>query len=111
MDFKQELRELRLQMATDFKFTALALKDVGQRFRAGMTEMAQATQALSRKMNAMGRDTDERLSQVEGRMRLQEQRFTLVLGAVEDSLFDWKPEIEEIKARLDRLEQKADPAA
>lgn len=104
MDLKQELRELRLQMATDFDFTALAMKDLGLRFRTGMTEMAQW-------MDAMGREAEERFNQVEGRMPLQEHRFTRVLGAVEDSLVDWKPEIEQIKARLDRLEQKADPAA
>ena len=46
MDVKNELREIRIQMASDFDFTALALKDMGQRFRAGMTDTARSLEAM-----------------------------------------------------------------
>ena len=104
MDVKNELREIRIQMASDFDFTALALKDMGQRFRAGMTDTA-------RSLEAMGREMEERFNQVEGRTRLQEQRFQRMLAAVEVAVDEWKPEVQEIKARLERLERKVDPAA
>ena len=79
MDIKQELKEIRIQMSSDFDFTALAL--------------ASAMNELARRMEAMGREMEERFQQVEGRTRLQEQRFNRMLDAVEGALDDWKPEI------------------
>lgn len=111
MDVRREIKELRQQMATDFEFQALAMKDMGLRVRTGFSDMAKRMEGISRQMESIGREMEERFNQVEGRMRLQEQRFSKVLVAVEDSLDDWRPEIEQIKARLDRLERKADPAA
>jgi hypothetical protein len=111
MDAKQELQNIRVQMASDFDFTALALKDMGLRFRTGMSETAKALQLISKRVDAIGREMEERFNQVEGRTRLQEQRFTRVLQVVESSLDDWKPEVEELRARLERLENKIDSAA
>lgn len=104
MDVKQELREIRTQMASDFDFTALALKDMGQTFRAGMDEM-------SRRMDAMGREMEERFNQLQGRMRLQEQRFGRMLDAVESAMDEWKPEVSDLKQRVEALERRNPPAA
>jgi len=110
----QELHELRLQiqrmneqMSSDDSFTALALKSLGQTFRATTTEIAQ-------RIDFLGREMEERFNQVEGRVRLQEQRLSLMLTAVDSSLAlvahkadDW----ESLSRRVEALERKIDPAA
>jgi len=97
---ENELRQIRKQMASDFDFNCLAFKDMGQQFRTGIDQAAAALQSLAREM-------EERFNQVEGRMRLQEHRLTRMFEVVEASADGWKPELREIKARLDRLEQQA----
>lgn len=97
---EEDLKQLRQQMASDFDFNCLALKEMGQQFRSGIEQTAATLQKL-------GREMEERFNQVEGRMRLQEHRLTRMLEVVESSAQGWKPELREIRARLDRLEQQA----
>ena len=125
MDYKQEIHSLRIQMAGDFDFVSLAMRDMGVTFRSRMDEMAKRTDNMAKRMDetaksvgelgrgmgSIGREVEERFNQVEGRMRLQEQRFGQMLVAVEGAVDDWKPEMEEVKARLDRLEERNNSAA
>ena len=90
---EDELRQIRKQMAS----ACLAFKEMGQQFRTGIDPAA--------------REMEERFNQVEGRARLQEQRFGQMLVAVEGAVDDWKPEMEEVKARLERLEDRINSAA
>lgn len=78
MDLSQvlgELRELRLQIHSDFDFNVLAFKD-----------MALSHKVLAEQIARHNAETSERLTQVEGRMRLQEKRFDSMLGKVENAL-------------------------
>ncbi|MBT9584717.1 hypothetical protein IV102_15345 [bacterium] len=146
MDYKQEIHKLRIQMAGDFDFVSLAMRDMGVTFRSRMDEMAKRADETARRMDEtakrmdetarrmdemakgmdetakgmdelgrgmayMSREVEERFNQVEGRTRLQEQRFGQMLVAVEGAVDDWKPEMEEVKARLDRLEGRNNSAA
>lgn len=93
---RAEVRRLAEQTPSDFQFT------MGQSFRQGM--------------ESMGREMDERFNQLAGRMKLQEQRVSAVLQAVDSALavYETAPtqaDLEEIRARLDRLEQDRPPAA
>lgn len=99
---RAEVRRLAEQTSSDFQFTMVAMKEMGQSFRQGM--------------ESMGREMDERFNQLAGRMKLQEQRVSAVLQAVDSALavYETAPtqaDLEEIRARLDRLEQDRPPAA
>ena len=125
MDYKQEIHKLRIQMAGDFDFVSLAMRDMGVTFRTRMDEMAKRMDETAKRMDEtakgmaemakgmayMSREVEERFNQVEGRARLQEQRFGQMLVAVEGAVDDWKPEMEEVKARLERLEDRINSAA
>lgn len=125
MDYKQEIHRLRIQMAGDFDFVSLAMRDMGVTFRTRMDEMAKRMDETAKRMDEtakgmaemakgmayMSREVEERFNQVEGRARLQEQRFGQMLVAVEGAVDDWKPEMEEVKARLERLEDRINSAA
>lgn len=99
-EVQEELRNIRNQMKSDFEFMAAGLnfsgKKIGELAETMAREMAEVT---------------ERLSQVEGRLRLQEQRFNRVLEAVELALDDWKPEVNDLRRRVEALEQSKDNPA
>lgn len=112
-------------MAGDFDLVSLAMRDMGVTFRTRMDEMAKHMDETAKRvddtakgmaemakgMAYMSREVEERFNQVEGRARLQEQRFGQMLEAVEGAVDDWKPEMEEVKARLERLEDRINSAA
>lgn len=88
---RQEIREIRHQAKADFEFMTAALVDVSKNMR----------------------DMAERITQVEGRMRLHDQRFDRMLDAVDRALGEL-PTLEQvinIDQRLKVLEQKNDSAA
>lgn len=78
-----ELRELRRQVNDDFEFNSKAFKEMA----AGM------------------RDLVERMTQVEGRTRLQEQRFNKMLSVVEEFLAGSRDSLEALENRVQSLEQ------
>lgn len=77
-----ELRELRRQVNDDFEFNSRAFKEMAQSMR----------------------DLTERMTQVEGRTRLQEQRFNRMLDLVESTLVN-------LEVRIDALEQGGNTSA
>ena len=74
-DVISEIRAQRRQINDDFQFNALAFKDMSGQFKS-----------LAKNVNQMTANISERMSQVEGRTRLQEKRFDRMLEAVEDAL-------------------------
>jgi hypothetical protein len=90
---RAEVRRLTEQSATDFQFTMVAMKDMGERFQA--------------QAEALGREMKEGFNQLAGRMKLQEQRVTAVLEAVDHSLQIY----ENHERRLQTLESRSEPAA
>lgn len=92
---RAEVKRLTEQTASDFDFTMLAMKDMGERFQSQSEE-------LGRQLAAQGREVNERFNQLAGRMKLQEQRVTAVLKAVDDSLAVY----EDHERRLRALEAK-----
>lgn len=105
-----EIRDLRRQVNDDFQFNAMAMKGLAEDTTAKFKLITDTIQDLSANFS-------ERMNQVEGRLRLQEQRFNRMLEAVEEVLLDTrassatKADLEEVRARLDRLEQGSNPAA
>lgn len=97
---RAELRRLSAQSSTDFQFTMVAMKDLGERFQVQTTE-------LSQRIEGMGREMSEGFNQLAGRMKLQEQRVTAVLQAVDYTLAIY----EDHEARLQAIEPKTDSAA
>ncbi len=93
---RKEIASLRRQSSVDFEFTALAMKDMGERF------------------NAFGREMKEGFDQLAGRMRLQESRLSAVLQAVDKSIEVYQPTMEQIsdlESRVSALERARDSAA
>lgn len=92
-----EIAGLKRQSSVDFEFTALAMKDMGNR------------------INAFGREMQEGFDQLAGRMRLQDKRMTAVLQAVERTLELQKPEIQDqisdLERRIQALEDAKNSAA
>jgi len=93
---RAEVARLSRQSSSDFEFTALAMKDMGIR------------------VNAFGRELQSGFDQLAGRMKLQEQRVSAVLQAVDNALEFYEPawdQLSDLDRRLRVLEQKQDPAA
>lgn len=90
---RAEVKRLADQSTSEFQFTTVAMKEMGQTVRQAM--------------ETMGRDMKKRFNQLAGRMKLQEQRVTAVLGAVDSALAVY----ENHEARLQALESRNDSAA
>lgn len=93
---RREIASLKQQSSVDYEFTALAMKDMGQR------------------INAFGREMKEGFDQLAGRMRLQESRLSSVLEAVDNSLQLYHPTVDklsDLERRVAALEQARDSAA
>ena len=99
---QQELREVRCHSKADFEFMA-----------AGMGHTARQMQALADTVAREMGEMSERMTQVEGRMRLHDRRFDRMLEAVHTALGDTvrRGELLELVSRLEVLERKVDPAA
>ena len=65
---QQEMRELSRQVSADFEFNAMALKDLSLRFQQFAAEC------------------NERFTQIEGRTRLQEHRWSRFFEVVDQRL-------------------------
>lgn len=76
-----EIRDLRRQVTDDFQFNALAMKGLAEDTTAKFKIITDTIQDLSANFS-------ERMNQVEGRLRLQEQRFNRMLEAVEEVILD-----------------------
>lgn len=93
---RKEIDSLKRQSSVDFEFTALAMKDMGNR------------------VNAFGREMQEGFEQLAGRMRLQENRMSAVLQAVDHGLQLFRPtldQISDLEQRVSTLERTRDSAA
>lgn len=100
---REEIASLRRQSSVDFEFTALALKETGQR-----------VQEIGERVNALGREVKEGFDQVAGRMRLQESRLSAVLQAVDRGFELNRPNQErlsDLEERVAALERARDSAA
>lgn len=89
----KELRDLRRQVDSDFQFNALAFKDLaikqdelGQRISREVEQINRLMRRMSRVITRHTANTAERMNQVEGRMRLQSQRFDRMMEVVEGTL-------------------------
>ncbi|MEW6277783.1 MAG: hypothetical protein AB1758_04095 [Candidatus Eremiobacterota bacterium] len=71
----REIADLRQSMKTDFEFNAMMMGNLA----ADMTALGDSLQKALANMS-------ERMTQVEGRMRLQESRFDKMLEAVQSAL-------------------------
>ena len=91
-----EIRGLKRQVNDDFQFNALAFKD------------------LSISFTRFASDVSERLTQIEGRTRLQEQRFDRMLEAVQEAIVEVKAEFNQdfsdLRLRVEKLENERPPA-
>lgn len=99
-EIRAEVRRLSEQQSSDFQFTMMALKNMGERFQVETAE-------LGRRIEGLGREMQEGFNQLAGRMKLQEQRVGAVLQAVDSALAVYEDHEERIQA----LEQKNDSAA
>lgn len=95
-ELRAGLRRLGEQQASDFQFMGMALKETGQHFRL-------VTGELATRLDMLGREMEERFNQIEGRMKLSEQRLGAMLQAVDRGLGDHEQ-------RISALESKSDPA-
>ena len=120
MDYNKlsaEIKDLRRQVNSDFQFQAMAMRDLGQTMRDGFTEVTVALNDLSSKIQHLSANASERFAQLEGRTRLQEQRFDKILESVDCVLTDLsgdrvtRAEFEEMRTRIEKLEQSRPPAA
>lgn len=109
------------EMARRQDETAERVNELGQQVNElgrGLNELARGLNQTAKNMNEtahsmayLGREMEERFNQVEGRTRLQDQRFGQMLMAVEGAIDEWRPELDAVKARLDRLEERNNSAA
>ena len=76
---QQEMRELSRQVSADFEFNAMALKDLSLRFQ-------QFTTQFTLQFNQFAAECNERFNQIEGRMRLQEHRWSRFCEVVDQRL-------------------------
>lgn len=105
-----EIRQLRVQMASDFQSTWKLMGETADR----LEEHAKETAA---QLERQGRESAERFRQVEGRMRLLEQRFGKMVEAVENAVQSARADVPTqgqlaaLEARVEALEQRMPPAA
>lgn len=99
---------LREQMASDFQVTWKIMGSTASR----VEEHALALEEISRRVVVLSRETAEGLRQVEGRMRLMEQRFGVFLDAVQNEVHGtMRAELADLRSRVERLEKGSPPAA
>lgn len=117
-DYREEIDDLKRQVRGDFAFTCAALKDLGNhveeqtnRLGSQMDEMAAQMARISSDMTRMGADWNERIRQVEGRMRLMDQRFDSMLTAVQNQQGSFGQQLQSLDERVTRLEEGSPPAA
>jgi len=82
MDNDNRFDGLAQQMRSDNEFYCLMLGSLAQEIKIGYNKCADGLQALATEMRVHAGNMDERIRQVEGRQRLQEQRFSAMLTAV-----------------------------
>lgn len=85
-DTIRELRLLREQMSSDFQWTSQALGHLDGR----VTQLAH--------------DWSDTTRQLQGRMRLIEERFSRFLGLVEGDVTDVREQLGDLQVRVTRLE-------
>ena len=123
MDESKRLDSLEQQIRSDNEFYCLMMGSLAQDMKAGFQEMKSGMQEMRAGLAVMrtgladltvkldshiGRmdwhiaNQDERIRQIEGRQRLQEQRFTVVLGAVPT-----RDEFQALEKRVQTLEDRA----
>lgn len=97
MGLEAKFEELRKQSKEDFKFTMIAMDNV--------------TGALNNVTNALHEVTKE-LGTVKAKMARQEERFELMLQAVQEEMKRVDPAvITDLVRRVEALEKKQPPAA
>ncbi|MBX3167457.1 MAG: hypothetical protein KF760_08590 [Candidatus Eremiobacteraeota bacterium] len=107
---RKEIASLRRQSSVDFEFTALALKDTGNRVQA----IGEQAREIGERVDALGREVKAGFDQLAGRMRLQESRLSAVLQAVDHSMELCQPtaeRISDLEERVSALERARDSAA
>lgn len=93
---RQELREIRLQSRADFEMMT-----------AGLSQNAKSMRELAQTVSNQMSEMAERMTQIEGRMRLHDQRFDRMLGAVEQALDQGQVDLQSLAERVTRLEQRS----
>jgi len=82
---------------------------------AAMAQGAKQMRELGDLVQRTTSEMSERMTQIEGRMRLHDQRFDKMLSAVEGAIQANETfvqgQLEDLKRRVTRLEQKSDSAA
>lgn len=107
------LEELSQQMRSDNEFYCLLMGQFNQEMRSGFSELRTGLEALAESVSSQIKgisaglsvhiaNSDERMRQIEGRQRLQEQRFTSVISAVPS-----RQEFQSLEQRVRALEDKA----
>jgi len=91
-EIRTELKLLKNQMSSDFQYITLGMSEMASQLRNGA----------------------ERMAQLEGRMRLQDQRFGQMLDAVDQALEKIisgdVPVIQDLAPRVEALERKGTAA-
>lgn len=100
-----EIKAIRQQMSDDFQFTAMAMRGLA-------VDTQLQLRLLSSTIDSLSANFSERLTQVEGRMRLMDQRFGKMMDAVESGLdsnrrtLASKAEVDDLRLRVEKLEQE-----
>jgi uncharacterized protein YhjY with autotransporter beta-barrel domain len=111
----EEFQKLRREIRADFEMMSARQSDMAKR----LDEHAQATNETLKVLMGQNAKMFSELSEttrwVEGRLRLTNDRFDTVLGAVENALETQKAsadqKIEALTHRVEALEQGRNPAA
>jgi len=108
MDDNNEIQKLWQQIRSDNEFYFLMMGQVNHDVKVGFTEVKTVLESvvdqitgLSGRLDIHIANADERMRQIEGRQRLQEQRFTVMLGAVPS-----RQEFQALEQRVQALEDK-----
>lgn len=102
---QDRLKVLRDQMASDFQVTCKIMGATADQVeRQGLK-----LEAMAREIASLSSRTAEGLRQVEGRMRLMEQRFGVFLDVIEHDLGQrsQQADLDDLRARVERLEQRS----
>ncbi len=90
---KDPIQQLWQQLRSDNEFYFTMMGSLHQEMKAYHAEMAERHRYFEA-------NTDERIRQLEARHRLQEQRFTTILGATAT-----REELQALERRVSRLEE------
>lgn len=101
-----ELSILKQQIADEFEITWRILGDTADRLDGRVDRVVEQLNQATQELKQLGADSSEGFRQVQGRMRLLEQRFATFVGALES---ETKTRLDDHELRLQRLE--APPAA